>query len=169
MVNIEVKRFEAFSFDLDGVITRTASLHARAWQGLFDEFLRQQARKTGIAFAPFDPERDYRLYVDGKPRFEAFGLKTGECVVTIHCGSRGLGHQIGTEFLREMAIATERYGIELPDRELACAPIKSELGNRYLRQRRGRCPRCRALLTALKTGGRTGYFCPRCQSRRAAH
>ena len=62
----------------------------------------------------------------------AFGLKTGECVVTIHCGSRGLGHQIGTEFLREMAIATEGYGIELPDRELACAPIKSELGNRYL-------------------------------------
>jgi tRNA-splicing ligase RtcB len=62
----------------------------------------------------------------------AFGLKTGECVVTIHCGSRGLGHQIGTEFLREMAIAVERYGIELPDRELACAPIKSELGARYL-------------------------------------
>jgi tRNA-splicing ligase RtcB len=62
----------------------------------------------------------------------AFALKPGECVVTIHCGSRGLGHQIGTEFLREMAIATERYGIELPDRELACAPIKSELGSRYL-------------------------------------
>jgi tRNA-splicing ligase RtcB len=63
---------------------------------------------------------------------DAFGLKIGECVVTIHCGSRGLGHQIGTEFLREMAVATQRYGIELPDRELACAPIKSELGSRYL-------------------------------------
>jgi tRNA-splicing ligase RtcB len=63
---------------------------------------------------------------------DAFGLKLGECVVTIHCGSRGLGHQIGTEFLREMAIATELYGIALPDRELACAPIKSELGSRYL-------------------------------------
>jgi tRNA-splicing ligase RtcB len=63
---------------------------------------------------------------------KAFGLEAGECVVTIHCGSRGLGHQIGTEFLREMAIAVERYGIELPDRELACAPIKSELGTRYL-------------------------------------
>jgi hypothetical protein len=44
----------------------------------------------------------------------------------------GLGHQIGTEFLREMAIAVERYGIELPDRELAFAPIRSELGARYL-------------------------------------
>ena len=63
---------------------------------------------------------------------KAFGLKRGECVVTIHCGSRGLGHQIGTEFLREMAIAAESYGISLPDRELACAPIKSEVGQRYL-------------------------------------
>ena len=62
----------------------------------------------------------------------AFGLKQGECVVTIHCGSRGLGHQIGTEYLREMAVAAETYGISLPDRELACAPIKSEVGQRYL-------------------------------------
>jgi tRNA-splicing ligase RtcB len=50
----------------------------------------------------------------------------------IHCGSRGLGHQIGTEYLREMAIAAPRYGIALPDRELACAPIGSELGQDYL-------------------------------------
>ena len=63
---------------------------------------------------------------------EAYGLKKGESVVTIHCGSRGLGHQIGTEFLREMAVAAETYGIALPDRELACAPIKSEVGQRYL-------------------------------------
>jgi tRNA-splicing ligase RtcB len=63
---------------------------------------------------------------------KAFGLVRGECVVTIHCGSRGLGHQIGTEFLREMAIADEAFGIALPDRELACAPIKSEIGQRYL-------------------------------------
>ncbi|MGD9657281.1 MAG: RtcB family protein [Methylocystis sp.] len=62
----------------------------------------------------------------------AYGLVKGECVVTIHCGSRGLGHQIGTEYLREMAISAQDYGIELPDRELACAPIKSELGQKYL-------------------------------------
>jgi tRNA-splicing ligase RtcB (3'-phosphate/5'-hydroxy nucleic acid ligase) len=53
-------------------------------------------------------------------------------VVTIHCGSRGLGHQIGTEFLREMALAAPGFGIRLPDRELACAPIRSDLGQRYL-------------------------------------
>jgi tRNA-splicing ligase RtcB len=61
-----------------------------------------------------------------------FGLSQGELVVTIHCGSRGLGHQIGTEFLREMVLAARGAGIELPDRELACAPIRSEIGQRYL-------------------------------------
>jgi tRNA-splicing ligase RtcB len=63
---------------------------------------------------------------------QAFGLAVGHVVVTIHCGSRGLGHQIGTEFLREMALAAPDLGIELPDRELACAPINSALGQRYL-------------------------------------
>lgn len=63
---------------------------------------------------------------------EIFGLKKGDVVVTIHCGSRGLGHQIGTDFLREMALAAPRFGIRLPDRELACAPICSDLGQRYL-------------------------------------
>jgi tRNA-splicing ligase RtcB len=61
-----------------------------------------------------------------------FGLEKGECVVTIHCGSRGLGHQIGTEFLREMAITAADHGIALPDRELACAPIQSDTGQRYI-------------------------------------
>jgi tRNA-splicing ligase RtcB len=62
----------------------------------------------------------------------ALGLTTDDVVISIHCGSRGLGHQIGTEFLREMAIVAAAHGIELPDRELACAPIASELGARYL-------------------------------------
>jgi len=62
----------------------------------------------------------------------AFGLRRGQAVVSIHCGSRGLGHQIGTEFLKEMAIAAPEQGIELPDRELACAVIESALGERYL-------------------------------------
>lgn len=63
---------------------------------------------------------------------DAFGLADGDIVVSIHCGSRGLGHQIGSEFLREMAIAAPSFGIDLPDLELACAPIESELGQRYL-------------------------------------
>jgi tRNA-splicing ligase RtcB len=67
----------------------------------------------------------------------AFGLNVGEAVISIHCGSRGLGHQIGTEFLREMVEAAPGFGIALPDRELACAPIHSELGQRYLGAMRG--------------------------------
>jgi len=62
----------------------------------------------------------------------AFGLAQGDIVVMIHCGSRGLGHQIGTEYLKSMAISAARYGIVLPDRELACAPIRSEIGQDYL-------------------------------------
>jgi tRNA-splicing ligase RtcB len=61
-----------------------------------------------------------------------FGLRKGAVIVSIHCGSRGLGHQIGTEFLRDMALVDAELGIELPDRELACAPVASSIGQRYL-------------------------------------
>ena len=62
----------------------------------------------------------------------AYGLAIDELVVSIHCGSRGLGHQIGTDYLREMLLAASEFGLTLPDRELACAPIQSELGQRYI-------------------------------------
>jgi len=63
---------------------------------------------------------------------DGFRLAQDNVVVTIHCGSRGLGHQIGSEFLKEMVVSAEASGIALPDRELACAPINSEVGQRYL-------------------------------------
>jgi tRNA-splicing ligase RtcB len=63
---------------------------------------------------------------------ERYALKQGDVLVSIHCGSRGLGHQIGTEFLTDMALAASNMGIDLPDRELACAPIKSDIGQAYL-------------------------------------
>jgi tRNA-splicing ligase RtcB len=62
----------------------------------------------------------------------AFGLHENDVVLSIHCGSRGLGHQIGTEFLKKMILAPESQPIELPDRELACAPIESPIGEVYL-------------------------------------
>jgi len=67
-----------------------------------------------------------------EPSAMAFGIRHGDIVVSIHCGSRGLGHQIGTEFLRDMAAQAAGYGIDLPDRELACAPIRSPIGEKYL-------------------------------------
>ncbi len=62
----------------------------------------------------------------------AFGVRQGDIVLSIHCGSRGLGHQIGTEFLSRMAATAAQSGIDLPDRELACAPIHSPVGQAYL-------------------------------------
>jgi beta-phosphoglucomutase family hydrolase len=57
-------------FDLDGVLTRTAAVHARAWKEMFDGFLRQRAAETGQPFVPFDPVQDYDRYVDGRPRLD---------------------------------------------------------------------------------------------------
>ena len=62
----------------------------------------------------------------------AYGLREGQLVVSIHCGSPGLGHQIGTEYLVSLAKAAGRLGITLPDRELACAPINSPEGQQYI-------------------------------------
>jgi len=59
---------QACLFDLDGVLTETATLHAKAWQRMFDGFLSTRARSSGQPFVPFDVVRDYDLYVDGKPR-----------------------------------------------------------------------------------------------------
>jgi len=55
-------------FDLDGVLTKTAKVHAAAWKEMFDSFLRERARQTGQPIAAFDPVKDYDEYVDGKPR-----------------------------------------------------------------------------------------------------
>jgi beta-phosphoglucomutase family hydrolase len=63
-------QYDAVLFDLDGVITNTATLHATCWKQMFDEYLRERAEQKGEAFRPFDLATDYRLYVDGKPRFD---------------------------------------------------------------------------------------------------
>ena len=57
-------------FDLDGVLTQTAKVHAAAWKEMFDAYLEQRARRTGEEFVPFDSGDDYDRYVDGKPRYE---------------------------------------------------------------------------------------------------
>ena len=57
-------------FDLDGVLTQTAKVHATAWKAMFDEFLRDRAERTGEPFEPFDRPTDYDEYVDGKPRLD---------------------------------------------------------------------------------------------------
>ena len=63
-------RYDSVLLDLDGVITDTANLHAACWKRMFDEYLQNRATESGEAFRPFDIATDYRLYVDGKPRFD---------------------------------------------------------------------------------------------------
>jgi beta-phosphoglucomutase family hydrolase len=57
-------------FDMDGVVTKTAIVHAAAWKQMFDDFLRERAQQAGTEFVPFDSNHDYGAYVDGKPRLD---------------------------------------------------------------------------------------------------
>jgi len=62
---------------------------------------------------------------------QAMGLRKNDVVITVHCGSRGLGHQIGTDYLRSLADAAQRFKLPIKDRELASAPINSPEGRKY--------------------------------------
>jgi tRNA-splicing ligase RtcB len=90
-----------------------------------------------------------------------FGLARGAVVVSIHCGSRGLGHQIGTDYLRRMVVTAREHGIQLSDRELACAPIGSDVAQEYLGAMRA-ATNCalanREVLTQLTRGAFRAHF-----------
>ena len=77
-------------------------------------------------------ELQYVQRIEDEEAAAAFGLRKGQVVVLIHSGSRGLGHQVCTDFLRDMGPAMRKYGIELPDRQLACVPVTSTEGQNYL-------------------------------------
>jgi alpha,alpha-trehalase len=83
----EPGRLEAAVFDLDGVITFTARVHAAAWKELFDEYLRARAARLGEPSRPFDAQTDYQKYVDGKPRYDG---------VSSFLESRGIRLPFGT-------------------------------------------------------------------------
>jgi trehalose 6-phosphate phosphatase len=83
----DLRTMQAVIFDLDGVVTRTAEVHAEAWKQLFDEYLAARARRLGEPFRPFDRSSDYRRFVDGKPRYEG---------VASFLGSRGIELPFGS-------------------------------------------------------------------------
>lgn len=89
MVIINAEQFEALIFDLDGVVTQTASIHAQAWKRLFDEFLAFRATAMNRAFVPFDQEKDYQRYVDGKSRIAGVASFLGSRNITIPAGEPG--------------------------------------------------------------------------------
>jgi alpha,alpha-trehalose phosphorylase len=111
--------FEAVIFDLDGVITQTATLHARAWKQTFDEYLERREEQRGETHPPFDIDADYRKYVDGKPRHEgvrsflaARGIDLAEGDPTDGVGAEtvhGLGWRKDALFIERM----RRDGVEV--------------------------------------------------------
>ncbi len=125
IVRLSPRDFDAVLFDLDGVLTRTADVHAAAWKKLFDEFLAESARRTGETFTPFDAQEDYRRYVDGKPRLEGVRafleargvrLPEGEPGDTSADTVQGLGKRKDDYFMADLAehgVRTYDAAIEL--------------------------------------------------------
>jgi beta-phosphoglucomutase family hydrolase len=134
-------------FDLDGVLTRTAMVHAAAWKEMFDGYLRERAKRTGEEFVPFDPVADYTRYVDGKPRYDgvqsfltARGIELPEgesgdppTAETV----RGLGNRKNELVLRlireggvEVYDGSVRYLEAARDAGLRCAVVSSSANTR---------------------------------------
>jgi alpha,alpha-trehalase len=112
-VTIAAARFAAVVFDMDGVVTQTATVHAAAWKALFDAFLKERAQRGGEPFRPFDLGADYLPYVDGKARYDGVRDFLGSRGVTLPWGNPsdppdadtvcGLGNRKNDYFLRVVA------------------------------------------------------------------
>ncbi len=116
---------EAMVFDLDGVITFTARVHAAAWKQLFDEYLRERSRRFEETFREFTPD-DYLTYVDGKPRYEGVASFLASRGITIPYGSAsdvpgietvcGLGNRkdnLFTQKIRETGVDVDADAVRL--------------------------------------------------------
>jgi tRNA-splicing ligase RtcB len=108
---------------LDGADPQTVSKRAR-------ERGREQIGTLGAGNHFIEVDRVEQVF--DKKAAGVMGLAEGNLAVQIHCGSRGFGHQICTDYVDEFQGAVKRYGIKLPDRELVCAPLNSPEGKRYL-------------------------------------
>ena len=127
-----VERGWGWADDLERIEERGQMLHAKP--GAVSEQAKQRQRDE---MGTLGSGNHYLEVQEVTELFDAsaaqtFGLALGDVVVMIHCGSRGLGHQIGTDYLSRMVEEAPRHGLTLPDRELACAPIRSDLGQEYL-------------------------------------
>lgn len=115
--------FAAVIFDLDGVVTDTASVHAAAWKRMFDDFLSRHSMHHGIPFRPFDSDRDYRLYIDGKPRLDGVRSFLSSRGIELSAGLpedppgaeslHGLGNLKNEYFLEELRELGAEYTVPL--------------------------------------------------------
>ena len=109
---------KACLFDLDGVLTKTAKVHAAAWKQVFDEFLRARAKRQGEPFLPFDEVEDYEKYVDGLPRYDGVasflasrGIELDEGAAD-DAASADTVHGLGTRKNELVLELIERDGVE---------------------------------------------------------
>jgi beta-phosphoglucomutase family hydrolase len=100
-ITLSRRDFDAAIFDLDGVLTETARVHAAAWKAIFDAFLHRWVQQHGLAFQPFDIEADYLKYVDGRPRHD--GIRN-------FLSSRGINLPEGSEHDTEDADTVHALG-----------------------------------------------------------
>ena len=87
---------DAVVFDMDGVVTRTAAVHAAAWKQLFDDFLERRAAAAGSDWTPFDADADYRVYVDGKSRYDGVRSFLSSRDITLPEGAPGDATDVDT-------------------------------------------------------------------------
>ena len=118
VVTLSPRDYDAVLFDLDGVLTKTASVHAAAWKKLFDGFLKQRAAATGEAFVAFDIDADYRRYVDGKPRYDGVAAFLESRGIALPFGAvedgpgAGTVHALGNLKDRYFMEQLEEHGVE---------------------------------------------------------
>jgi beta-phosphoglucomutase family hydrolase len=141
-------------FDLDGVLTQTAKVHAAAWKAMFDEFLQGWSTRTGTPFVPFDDVHDYDEYVDGKPRYDgvrsflqARGIQLPEGALddpptaqTV-CGLGNRKNDLVLAMLREQGVevydGSVRYVHAAREAGLACAVVSSSANTREVLEAAG--------------------------------
>ena len=133
---LELSGFDAAIFDLDGVITKTAAVHAAAWKHLFDEYLQKQADQTGEPFQAFDPIKDYCEYVDGKPRYDGVSSFLTSRGITLPHGDPsdppehetvcGLGNRKNVQFLKTL----HENGVEVFPSTTALMRLLRSLGKK---------------------------------------
>jgi beta-phosphoglucomutase family hydrolase len=132
-VTIDRRNCDAAIFDLDGVLSDTARIHAAAWKVVFDGFLQRRAKRQGVDFQPFDIESDYLTYVDGRPRYDG---------VRSFLAARGIVLPEGSEHDPEDAETVRAIGEH-----------KTRLFRQALQEGTDPAPGAQALLTSLRQAG----------------
>ncbi len=110
IITLSPRDYDAVLFDLDGVLTRTARVHAAAWKKLFDGFLEQRATKAGEPFVPFDVETDYPRYVDGKPRYDGVAAFLASRGIELPLGAPADGPEV--QSVRALGNLKDRYFLQ---------------------------------------------------------